>query len=162
MHNNDRLPCHSIPGLLSSFSELTIKKIKAAKGLRRVWLIGGKAGVWIPRQKSMWASGGWDRGVKEQSSSPREAGGCISEISKAAVPQRNTASAGSAHSSVVYQCGPQLGPDFPVGATVQDPQVWNHSEVEGGQTWMFCPQNRHRLGHWKQWIIVCEFNIWSG
>ena len=50
------------------------------------------------------------------------------------MPQRNTASAGAAHSSVVYQCGPQLGPDFPVGATVQDPQVWNHSEVEGGQT----------------------------
>ena len=56
--SNDRLPYHSIPGLYSSFSELTIKKIKAAKGLRRVWLIGGKAGVWIPRQKSMWASGG--------------------------------------------------------------------------------------------------------
>lgn len=63
--SNDRLPYHSIPGLLSLFSELTIKKMKAAKGLRRVWLICGEAGVCIPRQKSRWAS----RGETEDSKS---------------------------------------------------------------------------------------------
>lgn len=50
------------------------------------------------------------------------------------MPQWNSASAGVAQSSVVAHLDPQSGPDFPVGAIVQHPQVWNHSEVEGEHT----------------------------